>query len=112
MNRRDFLQASASVAAFGLAPHAHSHHHTTEAAFEGAAPGGAAIDLKSPVVSGEGDFRYRYFPEKLALPGEVKMKNGHGPCHDTEGNIYFTFEPETVVCTWNPGRLGYWQRMV
>ncbi len=24
------------------------------------------------------------------------MKNGHGLCHDTQGNIYFTFEPEQV----------------
>jgi hypothetical protein len=35
-------------------------------------------------------------PAKLTLPPEVKMRNGHGLCRDTQGNIYFTFEPEKV----------------
>lgn len=48
------------------------------------------------VVSGQGAFRYEYVPEKLKLPPEAHMRNGHGLCHDQEGNIYFTFEPEDV----------------
>ncbi|MBI5396738.1 MAG: hypothetical protein HZA91_15700, partial [Verrucomicrobia bacterium] len=48
------------------------------------------------IVSGSGDFRYEYAPEKLQLPAEVRMKHGHGLCHDAAGNIYFVFEPEKV----------------
>src|SRR5215468_11912639 len=94
MNRRQFMQTSASLAAIAFTPNAHSHHHVDEAPFE--AGNNAAPPLKDPVVSGGGDFRYQYVPDKLVLPLEVKMRNGHGLCRDTQGNIYFTFEPEKV----------------
>jgi hypothetical protein len=96
MNRRHFLQTTASLAAISFTAHghAHSHHHGDEAPFDaGAANAGAPA---GPIISGSGEFRYQYVPEKLALPPEVKMKNGHGLCHDDQGRIYFTFEPETV----------------
>jgi hypothetical protein len=95
MNRRHFLETSASLAAATLASpgEAHSHHHTDDAPFQ-ETPGGAA--LPGPVASGRGDFRYEYAPDKLGLPAEVKMRNGHGLCLDAQGNIYFTFEPEKV----------------
>jgi hypothetical protein len=95
MNRRHFLQASAGFAGAAVSGHAHSHHHVEEAPAE--TPAAAAPrELASPVVSGSGDFRYQYDPSKLVLPPEVVMKNGHGLCLDTQGNIYFTFEPEKV----------------
>jgi sugar lactone lactonase YvrE len=95
MNRRHFLHASASLAALTFTGHghAHSHHHVDEAPFD-ANSGSAAPS--GPVVSGTGEFRYEYVPEKLVLPKEVRMKNGHGLCLDSKGSIYFTFEPETV----------------
>jgi hypothetical protein len=86
------MQTSASLAAIAFTPHAHAHHHVDEAPFEA----GNAAPLKDPVISGAGDFRYQYVAEKLVLPAEVKMRNGHGLCRDTQGNIYFTFEPEKV----------------
>lgn len=92
MNRREFLNTGASFAAMAFTPHGHSHHHVDEAPFDAAnyAP------PSGPIVSGTGEFRYQYDPDKLVLPPEVRMKNGHGLCLDAEGNIYFTYEPEKV----------------
>lgn len=88
------MQAGATLTAMAITTsHAHSHHHAEEAPAETPA---AANPPTGPVVSGTGRFRYQYEPEKLALPAEVKMKNGHGLCHDSNGRIYFTYEPETV----------------
>jgi len=94
MNRRRFMQTGASLAAIAFTPHAHAHHHVNEAPFETANAQPPLPD--HPIKSGRGDFRYEYVPAKLALPPEVKMRNGHGLCRDTQGNIYFTFEPEKV----------------
>jgi len=94
MNRRDFLRAAATLTVASTAVGTHSHHHANEILEQNDSPAGAADD--GVVVSGRDPFRYEYVPEKLALPPEVRMKNGHGLCHDAEGNIYFTFEPETV----------------
>ncbi len=94
MNRRDFLQSSASLAALAFTAPAHSHHHVDEAPFD--ATDSSARPASEAIVSGTGAFRYQYVPEKLVLPAGVKMKNGHGLCLDTEGNIYFTFEPDSV----------------
>ncbi|HEY5911686.1 MAG TPA: hypothetical protein VJA21_13885 [Verrucomicrobiae bacterium] len=99
MNRRKFLCAAASVTAGAFAGETHSHHHVAEVRFETALAADGAVhadDPANPIISGSGDFRYQYMPDKLALPPEVRMKHGHGLCHDTEGNIYFTFESETV----------------
>ncbi len=97
MNRRDFLHAGASLATGVFTGTLPSHHHVSEplwalaANFAGADPGPAP-----PCISGTGDFRYEYVPEKLVLPESVRMRNGHGLCRDMAGNIYFTFEPEQV----------------
>ncbi len=97
MNRRNFIMTGASLAAGTLAGHAHSHHHPDPAfALAAATPNAEPAPPSGPLVSGSGEFRYRYVPEKLVLPPEVRMKNGHGLCRDTDGNIYFTFEPERV----------------
>jgi len=93
MNRRQFLHSSSALAVTILSSRADSHHHVDEAPFE--ATGGPAA-LPNPVASGGGGFRYEYAPDRLVLPPEVKMRNGHGLCHDSQGNIYFTFEPEQV----------------
>jgi hypothetical protein len=102
MNRREFLFTSASLAAGGFAGHSHPHeHHFPDATFQLAAadkPAAPAAPPASdgPILSGSGEFRYQYVPDKLTLPPEVKMRHGHGLCHDADGNIYFTFEPEKV----------------
>jgi hypothetical protein len=97
MNRRDFLQTSATLAAATVAGHghAHDHHHVEEAAADSAAAD-APSTASGPIVSGTSPFKYEYVAEKLVLPPEVQMKNGHGLCRDTDGIIYFTFEPEKV----------------
>lgn len=95
MNRRHFLQTSATFAAFTFTAHAHSHHHVQEAPAESAAASPPA-DLSTPIISGSGEFRYQYVPDKLVLPPEVHMRNGHGLCLDSEGNIFFTFEAVKV----------------
>lgn len=96
MNRRRFIYTGASLTALAMAGHGHaeSHHQVSEARFE-EAPGGAPPS-NTAIITGKGEFTYQYVPEKLVLPPEVKMRNGHGLCHDGQGNIYFTFEPETV----------------
>src|SRR5512142_720237 len=95
MNRRHFLQAGASLATLSFTAHGHAHHHVEAAPYDAAADS-QSLAPSGPITSGSGEFRYEYVPEKLALPAEVKMKNGHGLCLDTAGNIYFTFEPEKV----------------
>lgn len=52
--------------------------------------------LSGPVISGTGAFRYQYVPEKLILPDAVKMRHGHGLCLDRQGNIFFTYEAESI----------------
>jgi hypothetical protein len=77
-----------------VAAHPHDGDHPPLAA---AAP--APAEPAAPpdaVIGGSGAFRYQYLPEKLVLPPEVKMRHGHGLCHDPDGNIYFTYEPEKV----------------
>src|SRR5512133_3139111 len=92
MNRREFMQSSLTLAAIPLGTV--SHHHIAEALDQ---PGsGSQAPPTEPVISGTGQFRYQYTPEKLRLPSEVRMKHGHGLCHDQQGRIYFTFEPEQV----------------
>ncbi|HWQ90343.1 MAG TPA: hypothetical protein VN673_01635, partial [Clostridia bacterium] len=54
------------------------------------------VSSAATLQSGSGAFRYEFISTKLQLPPEVKMRHGHGLCRDPEGNIYFTFEPETV----------------
>ena len=93
LNRREFLQAGSALAALALSGQAYAHHVVEEAPFIAADPPPA---LPVGLASGRGDFRYEYMPDKLALPPEVKMRHGHGLCHDVQGNIYFTFEPEHV----------------
>jgi hypothetical protein len=56
----------------------------------------ATFLIAAAIISGTGDFQYEYVPDKLVLPAEVQMKNGHGLCRDAAGNIYFTFEPVKV----------------
>lgn len=48
------------------------------------------------IIGGQGNFQYEYVPEKLALPSSVHMKNGHGLARDHQGNIYFTYESDSV----------------
>ncbi|HWX21707.1 MAG TPA: hypothetical protein VN578_17520 [Candidatus Binatia bacterium] len=96
MNRRRFIEVNISLAAAALSGHAHSHHHVDEAPFEEAGNASPAKEPASPIISGSGDFRFQYVPDRLPLPPEVKMKNGHGLCLDAQDNIYFTFEPEKV----------------
>ena len=94
MNRRQFLHAGTAFTAVAFSGPSHSHHHVDEVPFEAAAS--TPPPSEHPLVSGSGEFRYQYVPDRLVLPPAVKMRNGHGLCLDTQGNIYFTFEPEQV----------------
>ena len=93
MGRRDFLRAGSALALLTLAGRAEAHHHVDEAPFVPADP---PVAPPKGIASGKGEFRYEYAPEKLVLPGSVKMRNGHGLCHDQHGYIYFTYEAEQV----------------
>lgn len=46
-----------------------------------------------PVVDGQGDFRFEYLPERLALPPGVQMQHAHGWAVDARGSIYLTYAP-------------------
>jgi len=48
------------------------------------------------IISGQGDFQYEYISDRVALPSSVKLKNGHGLARDHQGNIYFTYESDSV----------------
>jgi hypothetical protein len=81
--------ALVSITPASAHPHPHPHKPTPAAATN-------QVALIGPVISGSGAFRYQYIPEKLKLPDTVKMRHGHGLCHDRQGNIYFTYESEAV----------------
>ncbi len=85
-----FLGLSLSL---GFRSGAHPHDPTNTA------PHGHLVQptaTPSRVIGGTGAFRYEYLPEKLVLPPEVRMKHGHGLCRDSQGYIYFVYEPEKV----------------
>ena len=81
---------------------AHAHHDEKAtmqlaAAAPPTAPAPASsVPLPKGLISGSGSFRYEFLPDKLPLPAVVRMKHGHGLCHDAAGNIYFTYEPVKV----------------
>jgi len=88
-----------SLGVFVPAALSHPHHETNAPAPANAGSQTAVPTAPLPmgrIISGTGAFRYEYVPEKLVLPAEVKMRHGHGLCHDANGNIYFTYEPEKV----------------
>jgi len=93
MHRREFIHTGSALAALALSGQAYAHHHVDEAPFEPADP---PAGPPAGIASGRGEFRYEYAPDKLVLPPEVQMRHGHGLCHDAQGNIYFTYEPEHV----------------
>jgi len=93
MTRRQFLHASAVFTAAAVTGHSHSHRQVNEAPLEAAVDNGP---LPTGVTGGSGDFRFAFVPDKLVLPPEAKVLNGHGLCLDKEGNIYFTFEPQKI----------------
>jgi hypothetical protein len=91
------LLTLAAVALGAPAVLAHPHHPTNSAvrlAANGQKPD--TNGLPGRVVSGSGAFRYEYMPAKLVLPPSVHMRHGHGLCRDSEGHIYFVFEPEKL----------------
>lgn len=81
------------LGANSLQGHPHGHESAAAAA---PAPVPVATTNASPIVSGSGAFRYQYIPSKLQLPETVRMRHGHGLVRDTNGDIYFTYEPEVV----------------
>ena len=94
MNQNLLACLALCLAGFVPAARAHSHHGDDSPAPTNApAPGPLSTNK---IMSGSGDFRYEYAPERLVLPPQVQMRHGHGLCHDTNGNIYFTFEPMKV----------------
>lgn len=104
MNACARLTSAALLITIPLAPDvfAHPHHEDDsdhpprQVAALAPAEGASRSAASETIIGGSGEFRYQYVPEKLKLPPEVHMKNGHGLCHDDAGNIYFVFEPEKV----------------
>ena len=59
----------------------------------------AAAASSSPIISGQGDWKYQFLPDRVVLPtAEVgNDQNGHGLCRDDDdGSFYFTFVPKAV----------------
>lgn len=56
-----------------------------------------------PIVSGEGEFKYEYQPDKLKLPEGLKIGHAHGVTRDPDGNIYMTYtsNPKSAVLRWD-----------
>eukprot|EP00418_Pyrodinium_bahamense_P002525 CAMPEP_0179015156 /NCGR_PEP_ID=MMETSP0796-20121207/2643_1 /TAXON_ID=73915 /ORGANISM="Pyrodinium bahamense, Strain pbaha01" /LENGTH=374 /DNA_ID=CAMNT_0020710775 /DNA_START=12 /DNA_END=1136 /DNA_ORIENTATION=+ len=48
----------------------------------------------APIIGGQGDFRYKFLPRRLALPSGVRMQHAHGWAVDKKSNIYLTYAPE------------------
>lgn len=89
------------IAAWPCVLAAHPHHDPEPpkqlaAARKAPEPPLSTEPLPAGLVSGSGAFRYAFHPEKVVLPPEVKMKHGHGLCHDAAGNIYFTYEAQQI----------------
>lgn len=94
-----FALLALGLGSFVPATLAHSHHgdDSPEPAAAAPAPSPRPTNgVPARIISGAGDFRYEYLPEKLVLPPQVHMRHGHGLCRDSQGHIYFTFEPEKV----------------
>ena len=52
----------------------------------------------TPIITGNGSFRYQYDPTRLVLPKSVQLLNAHGlAMSHVDGSIYFTYE--SVVST-------------
>lgn len=94
MLRCPFRLVGCAVAMFTVPVFAHPHHPelAPAAVASPATPAGGS----DKVVSGSGAFRYEFVPGRVQLPPKVKMRHGHGLCRDTDGHIYFTYEPEKV----------------
>ena len=51
-----------------------------------APPSGAG----APIIGGQGDFKYQFMPDKLALPDGAEIRDAHGLELDSANNIYLT----------------------
>ena len=68
--------------------------------------------LGSPIIGGQGKFRYQYMPEKLKIPRGAKPLDDHGLVMDDKNNIILTYRPDTsmndthCMIRWNPDGTG------
>ena len=76
MNRRQFLHTGASLAAIAFTSQAAPHHSANEAPFDSS--GAQAPPLDHPIVSGSGEFRFEFVPDKIMLP-----QIGRASCRET-----------------------------
>lgn len=91
------LTAALVLTSATLTVFAHPHDDAEHKPMQMAAAGAVLLpDGTAQAVLGGGAFRYVHEPGKLILPDVVKMKHGHGLCRDTNGHIYFVYEPQPV----------------
>jgi hypothetical protein len=74
----------------------YGHPHQPAQAADGAAAAAEPPASAREIISGTGEFRYQFVPDKLVLPPQVKIRHGHGLCRDKQGRIYFAYEPQGV----------------
>ena len=53
--------------------------------------------IGSPIIGGQGKFRYQYMPEKLKIPRGAKPLDDHGLVMDDKNNIILTYRPDTSM---------------
>ena len=61
----------------------------------------------APIIGGQGDFKYQYMPNLLALPAGTALVNAHGLVTDAEGNIILTYQNDNktdsnCLIKWKP----------
>ena len=57
----------------------------------------AGASTQRRLVSGQGQLTFEYVPELVALPAGLEIKNAHGLAVDADGNIYMTYDTDSVT---------------
>eukprot|EP00931_Biecheleriopsis_adriatica_P049800 TRINITY_DN28818_c0_g1_i1.p1 TRINITY_DN28818_c0_g1~~TRINITY_DN28818_c0_g1_i1.p1 ORF type:complete len:362 (-),score=46.83 TRINITY_DN28818_c0_g1_i1:367-1380(-) len=63
--------------------------------------------MASPIIGGQGAFKYQYMPDRLQPPAGAKMVNCHGLVLDNDSNIYLTYQndgktDQNCLIKWKP----------
>merc|ERR1712028_159451 len=61
----------------------------------------------SPIIGGQGDFKYQYMPDLLQAPAGASLVNCHGLVTDAADNIYLTYQndgktDQNCLIRWKP----------
>eukprot|EP00658_Telonema_sp_P-2_P085281 TRINITY_DN9697_c0_g1_i3.p1 TRINITY_DN9697_c0_g1~~TRINITY_DN9697_c0_g1_i3.p1 ORF type:complete len:334 (-),score=78.95 TRINITY_DN9697_c0_g1_i3:283-1284(-) len=69
-----------------------------------------ALPAASPIIGGQGDFKYQYMPDLLQAPAGASLVNCHGLVTDEANNIYLTYQNDgkdlNCLIRWKPDGTG------